>query len=1015
MRPLRILHVTPYSADAWAYGGIPRLASALTRQLARAGHRVTVCTTDARDADARLDRPDRRSRLAPWPPRVTDDGVTVRVFPNLSNHAAYHWQAFAPVGLNAYLRDHARDFDIAHLHACRNLPGLIAARHLRRAGVPYILAPNGTAPRLERLFAAKALVDAVAGRRMLQDAAAVIAVADAERAQLQHLGVDASSIATIPNALDLDEFSHPSPRGAFRARFRLGHEPVVLFLGKLTPRKRLDVLVRAFARLDLPAAQLVVAGNDMGSAGETRALAATLGLAARTVFTGLLRGAERLEALADADVVVYPSEHEIFGLVPLEALLSGTPVIVADDSGCGEVIRSVGGGLVVPLGDPQALSSAIGQILASPDRWRAEAASSATEVRDRFSSAAVAAAVEGLYRRVLGAPSKATAAVPVPSPGVSVVMPVRNGAMWLREAIDAIHRDASDMPMELIVVDDGSTDDSARILVQLAETHGVRVLEGHGRGAAAAINLGVRAARHPFIAQIDQDVIVDAGWLRRLLAAMADPTVAAAQGYYRSARDARLSARVMGLDLEWRYAGIPGRDTDHVCTGNSVYRREALLDAGLFDESLGYGYDNDMSYRLRAAGHRLVFCRDARSRHHWRAGIVGYATQQYGLGYGRLDLVAKHPSRVGGDAVSPLAMMAHPAIMALALVCGAAAGVTGLAGGAWQWPAFAALALLSGLALERLVAGARASRRFGDAAGLLFPVFHLLRDVVWVAAAARWTARRIARRPALPEDSMTPRPTLEPERPTPASRPTGLRPGARILGVIPAHNEAASLPSVIADLRTWCPSLDVLVVDDGSSDTTVSVLETLDVRWLTFPERMGIGSAMRAGLRYARRLRYDAVVRLDGDGQHRADDIARLVEPLATGRADVVLGSRFHRSLDPAPRLRAGHTIRTMLAACLTRMTGAPVTDPTTGFCAFGPRALRMLSEHHPTGYPEPELRLFLKRNGLEVLEVPVRERPRHSGRTSLTPARLTVAGARVLLAMLIVPFRSIDAGRDRD
>jgi GT2 family glycosyltransferase len=510
-------------------------------------------------------------------------------------------------------------------------------------------------------------------------------------------------------------------------------------------------------------------------------------------------------------------------------------------------------------------------------------------------------------------------------------------------------------------------------------------------------------------------VVVDAGWLRRLLGAMADPTVAAAQGYFRTSRDARLSARVMGLDLEWRYAGIRGLDTDHVWTGNCVYRREALLDAGMFDESLGYGYDNDMSYRLRAAGHRLVLCREAQSRQHWRTGLASYATQQYGLGYGRLDLVAKHPSRAGGDAVSPRAMMAHPAVMALALLCGAASVVAGLAGGAWSWLALAGLALVSGLALERLVAGARASRRFGDAAGLLFPVFHLLRDVVWVAAAVRWAARRVMRRPALPEDSMTPRPAREPKRLAPASTPTGLRAGARLLGVIPAHNEAASLPSVIADLRTWCPALDVLVVNDGSTDGTGAVLESLDVRWLTFPERMGIGSAMRAGLGYARRLRYDAVVRLDGDGQHRADDIARLVEPLTTSRADVVLGSRFHRSLNPAPKSRAGHTIRTMLAACLTRMTGAPVTDPTTGFCAFGPRALRVLSEHHPTGYPEPELRLFLKRNGLVVVEVPVRERPRHSGRTSLTPARLTVAGARVLLAMLIVPFRSIDTGRDRD
>src|SRR5438034_1069928 len=81
--------------------------------------------------------------------------------------------------------------------------------------------------------------------------------------------------------------------------------------------------------------------------------------------TGLLRGRDRLEALADADAVVYPSEHEIFGLVPLEALLAGTPVVVADDSGCGEIIRQAGGD-VVPLGDADALALAIDRILDDP-------------------------------------------------------------------------------------------------------------------------------------------------------------------------------------------------------------------------------------------------------------------------------------------------------------------------------------------------------------------------------------------------------------------------------------------------------------------------------------------------------------------------------------------------------------------------------------------------------------------------------------------------------------------------
>ena len=76
----------------------------------------------------------------------THDGVTLRVFPNLSNTLAYRFQLFLPIGLNRYLHGHAKEFDVAHLHACRNVPGAMAARHLLKAAVPYVLAPNGTAP-----------------------------------------------------------------------------------------------------------------------------------------------------------------------------------------------------------------------------------------------------------------------------------------------------------------------------------------------------------------------------------------------------------------------------------------------------------------------------------------------------------------------------------------------------------------------------------------------------------------------------------------------------------------------------------------------------------------------------------------------------------------------------------------------------------------------------------------------------------------------------------------------------
>ena len=166
---------------------------------------------------------------------------------------------------------------------------------------------------------------------------------------------------------------------------------------------------------------------------------------------------------------------------------------------------------------------------------------------------------------------------------------------------------------------------------------------------------------------------------------------------------------------------------------------------------------------------------------------------------------------------------------------------------------------------------------------------------------------------------------------------------------------------------------------------------------------------MRAGIRYAARGGYDACVRLDGDGQHSAADIETLLSPVRNGSADVVLGSRYVLSAASPSGTRV---LQRFLATCLSLLTNSRVTDPTSGFYAFGPRALRLLAEHHPTGYPEPELRLFLSRNRLRTLEVPVAARPRLGGTTSLTGTRVLAATARVFLAMVIVPLRRQVGGR---
>jgi glycosyltransferase involved in cell wall biosynthesis len=229
----------------------------------------------------------------------------------------------------------------------------------------------------------------------------------------------------------------------------------------------------------------------------------------------------------------------------------------------------------------------------------------------------------------------------------------------------------------------------------------------------------------------------------------------------------------------------------------------------------------------------------------------------------------------------------------------------------------------------------------------------------------------------------------------------------RFLVIVPAHNEADCLPAVVAEMRATMPGVSLLVVDDGSVDDTPAVLAAHGVDSLRLLQRVGLGTAVRAGLCRAASLGYETVVRIDGDGQHDARDITAIAGPVLRGEADVVIGTRYatHRS-GAAGALRG--VAKRGLAFVLSAITGRPVTDATSGFCAFGPRALRLLTAHHPRGYPEVELRLLLHRHGLTVCEVPIQQRPRFAGRTTLTPGRMVVAAARIALAIALTPLRGI-------
>jgi glycosyltransferase involved in cell wall biosynthesis len=209
------------------------------------------------------------------------------------------------------------------------------------------------------------------------------------------VGISKDRIHQIPNGLMLEEFADLPPKGSFKEKWGITG-PVVSYLGRISPRKGVEHLVAAFSGDGLPQATLVVAGNDMGALDLARSKADD-----RVIFTGLLEGRDRLALLVDSEVLVYPSSDEIFGLVPFEGLLCGTPAVVGGDCGCGQLIREAGAGLLVQHANVSELRDRIRVLLSDRVAAAAMVARGREYVLKNLSFEHVASAHEALYRHVL--------------------------------------------------------------------------------------------------------------------------------------------------------------------------------------------------------------------------------------------------------------------------------------------------------------------------------------------------------------------------------------------------------------------------------------------------------------------------------------------------------------------------------------------------------------------------------------------------------------------------------------
>lgn len=227
----------------------------------------------------------------------------------------------------------------------------------------------------------------------------------------------------------------------------------------------------------------------------------------------------------------------------------------------------------------------------------------------------------------------------------------------------------------------------------------------------------------------------------------------------------------------------------------------------------------------------------------------------------------------------------------------------------------------------------------------------------------------------------------------------------RTLVIIPALNEARSLPRVLEDVRAALPDCDVCVIDDGSTDATAAVAERGGATVLRCAANLGIGGAVQAGYLWARDRGYQAALQIDADGQHDPAYASAALAPIRSGAADVVVGSRFletggYRS---TALRRAGIQY---LSGFLRLRCGLAVTDPTSGFRAAGRRAIELFAAGYPSDFPEPESLAHAVRAGLRVVEVAVRMRGRDHGASSIDAAATVYYLVKVSLALVLLPAR---------
>lgn len=325
---MRVLQVTIYGE--LKFGGPPQKVLALSEGLSKRGYRVQLATFHTEFPGGKK--------------------------PQMSDQTALHFLAWRGRELWQLplqwrrLRRLVGQSDVVHLYGLYNLLCPLAALLAKLAGKPYVLEPLGMFVPRARSVRGKAIYNRLITAPMAKNAARVIAASLREEEELTAL-VEPENLIVRRNGLDLSQFQNLPSGAEFRARFGIGEqERVILFVGRISPIKNLEVLVRAFAQAKLENARLVLVGPELEPeyATKLRAQIAELKLQDKILLTGELFGNDKLSTLSAADLFVLPSTYESYGNAAAEAVAAGVPVLITDACGIAPQIHGRAGISVAP-------------------------------------------------------------------------------------------------------------------------------------------------------------------------------------------------------------------------------------------------------------------------------------------------------------------------------------------------------------------------------------------------------------------------------------------------------------------------------------------------------------------------------------------------------------------------------------------------------------------------------------------------------------------------------------------